>query len=137
MVDKLIVFFTWVGVIKTKICFTTIFFTNCKVKSDRFSVSNMEIAVRLWWKTCHNSALCERSMSSKLFSSVTSINISTNKSCNVKLRFFFFLLFLNNWFYFFLWFWFFALSLNRRLTNKFKFFLFNRSSNNATISPFV
>ena len=46
-----IVLLTWVGIIKTEIADSIIFFSNTKVHTDGLSMTNMKIAIRLWWKT--------------------------------------------------------------------------------------
>ena len=46
-----VVFLTWVGVIKSKVADTLVFFGYTEVHADGLCVTDVKVAVRLWWKT--------------------------------------------------------------------------------------
>ena len=46
-----VVFLTWVGVIKSEIADTLVFFGYTEVHADGLGVTDVKVAVRLWWET--------------------------------------------------------------------------------------
>ena len=46
-----VVFLTWVGVIKSEVADTLVFFGYTEVHADGLGMTDVKIAVRLWWKT--------------------------------------------------------------------------------------
>ena len=46
-----VVFLTWVGVIKSKVADTLVFFGYTEVHADGLCVTDVKVAVRLWWET--------------------------------------------------------------------------------------
>jgi hypothetical protein len=46
-----VVFLTWVGVIKSEVADTLVFFGYTEVHADGLGVTDVKVAVRLWWKT--------------------------------------------------------------------------------------
>ncbi len=78
VVNKLVILFAWVGIIKAKVSLTAVLPCYCKVESDCLSVSDMQVPVWLWGETSQNSALSKCLVSSKNVWRVASINITTN-----------------------------------------------------------
>ena len=46
-----VVFLTWVGVIKSEVADTLVFFGYTEVHADGLGMTDVKVAVRLWWKT--------------------------------------------------------------------------------------
>lgn len=62
MIDKFLVFFAWISVIKSKIGLTFVFFGDCEVESNGFSVSNVKVTIWLWWESSEYTTFGEFSM---------------------------------------------------------------------------
>ena len=57
MINELVILLAWVSIVKSEISFSTIFSSNCKIESNGFGVSDMEITIWLWWESSDDSSL--------------------------------------------------------------------------------
>jgi hypothetical protein len=77
VVNELVVFLARIGIIESKVGLAAVLLGNSEVKSDRLSMSDVQVAIRLWWESSKDSALSEGFVLSKDIWGVASIDITS------------------------------------------------------------